>query len=620
MATSDHRLPLRLGDRLAVRLAVLLTVALLPLGTLAVLTTLESLRTDERSAERALIGMTSSSEAGRHALVESALTAARTLARPTLERLDQPEACRALLADTVDRAGVFGFAGFTDTDGRMNCASAGEPLDFSDSPVFRELMEDPRALVRRMDRGAVTGNPVLVATHPVFEEGTLRGFLSVTIAENSVAWLGGPMGASGGPGAGDAPPQKSVLLNRWGEILTTEENGAHPHDSLPVGIDLQSLTADTPAVFSGRTEGGRSAVFVVVTLVPGQLHVLGVWDPEDSGLAGLGAAVPPMLFTLTMWLASLGIVYVALHYLVIRHLRHLGRQMRRFTLESGAHPAPLPDRVSGELRDLQSSFLAMAALVTRDGERLARALADREAALAEKTLLLKEVHHRVKNNLQLIASILNLQMRRLRDTRTRRVLQNVQDRVISLATIHRNLYQSDELSALHADHLIDELLRHLFALGTDGDTGIALEVDLAPVTLEADQLVPLSLLLTEAATNALKYAGPAGGQGRAWVRVTLREAQGEVVLRLTNSLAPSAAQAAPDELDHPSTGLGSELIVAFAAQLGAELDHGLREVDGASEWAFSVRFKRTVSEGPIPTPCPAPPYQAPSSSEPVPQS
>ncbi|MGY6410632.1 MAG: sensor histidine kinase [Alkalilacustris sp.] len=575
--------PLRLTDRLAVRLAVLLTLAMLPLGLLAILATLDSRRTDVRSVERALVSMTADTEAGRRALVESALTTARALARPTLERLDDPEACRALMADTVDRAGVFSFAGFTGTDGVMACASGGAAQDFSESPVFNRMMEDRRALVRRAQTGAVTGRPVLIATHPVYDDGTLHGFLSIAIAEDSVAWLTPP----GSEEIGLRP----LLLNRWGEVLSGGESG---DTLLPEGIDPAALTTATPAVFEGRTRDDARAVFTVATLVPGQLHVLGVWDPDAAAVAGLGGTVPPVLFALLMWLASIGTVYVAIHYLVIRHLRQLGQQMRRFALGSRIAPDPMPHGVVGELRDLAATFAKMAALVTRDEAELSRALADREAALAEKTLLLKEVHHRVKNNLQLIASILNLQMRRLRDDRTRRVLQNVQDRVISLATIHRSLYQSDQIGALRADHLLDELLRHLFSIGAEASGGAALHTELAPVTLEADQIVPLSLLLTEAVTNALKYAGQPGGG--AWVRVELGEADGEVLLRLTNSVAPDPGAPEPGDADHASTGLGGELIAAFAAQLGARLDHGLRGEGATARWELAVRFTRSPAD------------------------
>jgi two-component sensor histidine kinase/HAMP domain-containing protein len=587
MAWSGLLLPFRLADRLALRLAALLSVALLPLGILAIVTSLESRRSDIRSTERTLVSLTADTEAARRALIESALTTARTLAPPTIERLDDPEACRALMTDTMQRAVAFSFIGFTEVDGWMRCASAGEPQDFSDSATFRATMADPRAVVRHADTGVVTGRPVLIASQPVFEDGTLRGFLSVAIDQRSVAWLFPP---------GDADAEvRTVLFNRLGDVLTSGNSESDPGDLLPEGVALADLAGADRTVFEGRTATGEAAVFAVAELVPGQVYVLGVWDPGARAVAGLGGGGLPLLLPMLMWLASIGVVYFALHFLVIRHLRHLGRQMRRFALGDRTPQEPLPENASYELREVQATFNKMAALVARDEVALSKALEDKEAALAEKTILLKEVHHRVKNNLQLIASILNLQMRRLQDPRTLRVLQNVQDRVISLAAIHRSLYQSDQLSALRADLLIDELLRHLFAVGTEGGSGIDLRTELEPVTLDADQLVPLSLLLTEAVTNALKHVGTPSGADRPWIRVGLKATDQEIVLSLTNSVGPRSLHA-PEEPDAPGSRLGTELIDTFASQLGARLDSGERQDPPGRRWEVRVHFARADSD------------------------
>ena len=601
MAWTGLIVPFRAGDRLALRLAALLTVSLLPLGLLAIFTSLDSRRADVRGTERALISMTADTEAGRRGLVESAFTTARTLARPTLERLDDPEACRALMADTVQRAAVFVFAGFIDTDGTMACASSGDPQDFSASVTFRALREEPRPVVRRSETGVVTGRPVLIATHPVFMDGTLHGFISVAIDQRSVAWLM--------PVAEAEADVRPVLFNRLGEILVFDVNGTDPAELLPEGLNLAMLASDARPVFEGHTAAGDRAVFAVAPLVPDQLYVLGVWQPDARAVAGLGAGTLwPVAFPVLMWLASIATVYIALHVLVIRHLRHLGRQMRRFALGSRTPPEPLPANVAGELREVQSTFIKMAALVARDEVELSTALREREAALAEKTLLLKEVHHRVKNNLQLIASILNLQMRRLRDPRTRRVLQNVQDRVISLAAIHRGLYQSTQLSELRADHLLDELLRHLFSVGTEAAHSVDLHTDMEPVTLEADRLVPLSLLLTEAVTNALKYVGRPADGSRAWVQVGLQRDGEALVLSLENSVGPPVDEA-QDEAEISSTKLGTELIAAFAAQLGGQLDHGPGP-EGAREcWRLRLRF---LPEAPTEADADAPADPAPA--------
>lgn len=571
----------QLLDRLAVRLGILLTFALLPLGIMAIVTSLDSRRTDIRSAERALISLTAEREAGRRALIESALTTASALAQPTLGQLDDMVACRSMMADTVERAAIFSFVGFTEANGLMQCVSQGGTQDFSDSETFRRVVNQPRALVRRSEAGATSGQPILIATQPVFDNDTLRGFLSVVISLESFSWMRW--------NHQEEDRMQPILFNRLGDVLSTS-GPADAADLLPADTSLADLVRPGGSVFKGRTVAGDRAVFALNELVEGQLYVLGVWPPDEGAAAALGAGRWPLLFPLIMWLASIGVVYFALDYLVIRHLRNLGRQMRRFALgDRTLQPIP-PASIPQELREVQSIFQKMALLVARDEAELSTALAEKEEILRERTVLLKEVHHRVKNNLQLIASILNLQMRRLQEPRTRRVLQNVQDRVIGLATIHRNLYQSEHLSELRVDQLIEELLRHLFAVGTETGGGIDLKTDLAPVSLSPDQLVPLSLLLTEAVTNALKYGGTDGDESRAWLHVNLTADGDMLTLSVINSLGHrTAAQIEEDEVS--STGLGGELISAFAMQLGATLEQGRIDDEGTPRWQLQLVFK-----------------------------
>ncbi|MCH8488333.1 MAG: sensor histidine kinase [Oceanicaulis sp.] len=572
----------RFFGQLAVRLALLLSFALLPLGILAVVTSLNSRAVDLRSTESALLSLTAEAAAGRRALIESAFTTARTLAQPVLERSMYPAACSALLMDTFRRAGVYSSIAYTEADGMARCTSDGEVFDDSDSPIYRQMMDMPVRMVHRREDGGTGGNPEMVVTHPVFEEGVLRGFLSISISLDSVAWLNRV--------DDDETYLRPVMFNQFADILAPGDTQA-VQAYLPAEqrlITFAGYSGDT--VFKGRTQSGEPAVFAVATLVPDLLYVIGVWDTENGPAAMLDVDRMPLLFPLAMWVASIAVVFFALYFLVIRHLRRLGRQMRRLALGDRTMPEPLSPRVSHELRDLHATFQKMALLIARDEAALSAALAKTEEMVQERTLLLKEVHHRVKNNLQLIASILNLQMRRLTDPRSRQVLQTVQDRVIGLATIHRSLYQTENLSDARADTLIEELLRHLFAVGEGPGNDISLKTDLEPIVLSPDQLVPLSLLLTEAVTNALKYAGRDAETGLCWMEVSLKDEDGLVTLVVVNSLAPPADRTGPDPSETGS-GLGSELIDAFKMQLNAELEQG-EGSEGASEfWRVHVRFQ-----------------------------
>ena len=587
----------RLRDRLAVRLAILLSVALLPLGAIAVDTTLRTLGDARSSADQALVGLTAEAVAGQRALIESTLASGATLAAPALDRLDDPEACGALLADFVRRSGVFTAAGLIETDGRMRCVSSGPPRDFGNHPVFDTLMARPAAMVAAADAGVVSGRPVLVVAQPIRDGDTLQGFMAVSIGQDAVAMMGRLAS-----GRDEDAPRHTLLVNRYGDILS---DGGAPEGLLPEGRSLVGLIEDGTRVFSGPTAEGERATYAMVPLMPGMLYALGVWPGGAGAAASGGAGLAAVAVPLMMWVASLAVAYLAVYRLVIRHIRSLNRQMRRFALGHRDTPPPVLADAPAELREVSATFNKLARILARDEAEL-------EASLAEKTVLLKEVHHRVKNNLQLIASILNLQMRQVRDPAARRVLRSVQDRVLGLATIHRSLYQSDRLAAVRADRLVDEIVRQLMTIGAAPGSGIAVRTSLAPTTLSPDRLVPLSLLLTEAVTNALKYTGRPPS-GPAWLEVRLdgataegspdAEPTGPVTLTVRNSLGTPLPGI--DRDDAGSTRLGAELIEAFAQQLDARLEQGEADTPDGRVWALTLTFG-AEDAAPLPAPEPEP--------------
>ena len=236
--------------------------------------------------------------------------------------------------------------------------------------------------------------------------------------------------------------------------------------------------------------------------------------------------------------------------------------MRRFAIGNRTTPPPILTDAPAEIADVSQTFHNMARILIRDEEAM-------EEAVAEKTVLLKEVHHRVKNNLQLIASIINMQSRMIEDNDAKRVLRSVQDRVAALATIYRNLYQAEHLDAVEADRLIGDIINQMANVSVDGRSGLRVQTDVQPLTLQPDQAVPLTLLATEAVTNALKYAGTAPGEDHPWVRVSLtRQGKHDAVLEIANSMGERMDGGNMSD----STGLGSQLIGAFAAQLEGEAE------------------------------------------------
>ena len=129
-----------------------------------------------------------------------------------------------------------------------------------------------------------------------------------------------------------------------------------------------------------------------------------------------------------------------------------------------------------------------------------------KAALGEKDVLLKEIHHRVKNNMQVISSLVALQAERLQDPSMRDVLQDVTHRVRSMALVHEKLYQSADMAHVEFAEYVQSLMTYLWHAHGTSAAGIRLTLDLEPVQLSVNAAVPCGLILNELATNALKHA------------------------------------------------------------------------------------------------------------------
>lgn len=569
-------------DRLAFRLLLLLTVALLPLGAIAVHTTAETIRSAVWRSERALIGLTNDAVAGPRSLIESALAAGQALGPLAIERRGDLEECGALMSDYIQRSGVFAFAGFIDLDGEMRCNSHGEPVGDILDTDFERLAREERPVVVFSQVGLSHGHPVVVVMVPARNEGRLEGFVAVSLWARSLELVVRRNFAGA--------PAYSTIFNHQGLALDMVLGGP-VSERLPETLRLADLVRRGSRVFRASDAQGGPAVFAVAEVVPGFLYALGVWPDSEDPMGEPSGLTVPLMFPVLMWLASLGVAFFSIYYLVLRHVRLLNRQVRRFALgqrvgwQDFAPGAPL------ELRELEGTFRKMARIIAREE-------AAREAALAEKTVLLKEIHHRVKNNLQLVASMINLQMRQVSDQRGRQVLEAIQQRVLGLATIHRALYEEDRLTRVRADRVLDEILNRI-TLSWGGDPGhgpnhgpshgIVMTRRLEPVELTGERMVPLSLLLTEAATNAMKHVGRPAGGGRPWIEFALTvKDDGRVELRVMNALGTPVN---PEQAEGGgATHLGLELIEAFAEQLDGVLETGPVEDPRGPAWALVVTF------------------------------
>lgn len=183
----------------------------------------------------------------------------------------------------------------------------------------------------------------------------------------------------------------------------------------------------------------------------------------------------------------------------------------------------------------------------------------------EKEVMLKEIHHRVKNNLQIVKSLVRFQMDQVEDPDVRELFNECITRVGAMALVHEQTYLTDDLANIDVGNYLDRLVRDLTQAYTI-DTKLRLDVDIRTTTLSVDTLIPLGLIINEIISNSLKYAFRDRSNGTILVHITGSEQEG------LNMRIGDDGVGLPDtgKWDRPNT-LGMELIHTLSGQLDAEI-------------------------------------------------
>lgn len=523
-----------------VRLAGALFLALLPVLILGVLQSVFAFKAEADSRRQSL-----ELAAGRSAAIARARIEAAGVLLQTLGPGSVGLECTQRLGTVKQR--LPGYANLIrfDAYGRVSCAAATTPPDATraNRRWFQRLAAGSHMVVASIPGVDYADEPaVLTAVRAEKRDGRFDGAMAAVLTLSTIQ----PETANRYlPGGAEV-----ALADSEGHVFAATNRRAF---GTPSTAWRDQTIKNGSALWSGRDADDRPRDFSAAPLVGEEVFV--ILSAKAPGLASW-AWLNPMLRLLAPLLAfvlALAAVVYATEQAVIRWIVYLRRVAAiyargRFTVR------PLQaERAPPEIRELAATLDDMAAaIVARD--------ASLRDSLGEKDALMREIHHRVKNNLQIISSLLNMQQRALTDPAARTALNDTRQRITALAQIYRALYQGPDLKRVDLRPFLEELTALLLAGDMSTGGPIRTEVHADPLVIDPDRLAPLALFAVEAITNAQKHALAERG-GTLTVEFFVRGEEAELAIGDDGPGAPKG----------PVEGVGRTLMTAFARQLRGKL-------------------------------------------------
>lgn len=417
----------------------------------------------------------------------------------------------------------------------------------TEAPWFRRLRGGENLVVERAPAGSGYQAALIIAIRAERPLGAFDGAMAAVIPLSSLQPNTHDRALPEGSAAAIADASGRLLVVTDPDAFTLNRNGK-------VGDWINRANVDGSSVFEARDRDGHRRDYSAAPLADGDLYAL--LSAPAPGLLSWARLNPigTLLLPLGAWLTAFAAVMLLSERIFIRWLDYLERVAAiyakgRFSVRPlQAMNAPSEIRVMAQTLDEMAE-----AITVRDVEL--------NASLAEKDALMREIHHRVKNNLQIISSLLSMQQRALTDAPARAALGDTRQRISALALIYRTLYQSDDIRHADAKVFLTELVGQLIASEAGRGPVVISSVDADSLYVDPDKLAPLALWLVEAVTNAQKHAF-AGRGGELKVRFRVK---GETSVLEVEDDGPGAAGIT-------EAGVGRTLMGAFAKQLRGEAE------------------------------------------------
>lgn len=524
------------------RLGLAMAAALLPILILSAIQTQDGFQQQAANEKRDLQLAAQRSAVEARSRIQSTLVLLQTLS---------PESdgfyCEPRLTSLVAKIdGVESLKRY-DRNGQLTCASLSPPspdralddrTDVAHKPWFQRLKTGEDVVI---GRGSESPDVLLVS---VRTERPLGGFEGSVVAEIPVASLQ--------PSVDDPalPPQaQSALMNARGQVIIATDDQTFYFNNKDLPATWSAPQPNKVNIFTAKAANGRAYTYAASPFVTRDLFV--VLAAPAQGLVPWSRLDPMMslLLPLITWLVAFMAVMLLSERIVIRWLHYLERIASIYT-KGRFSVRPIQAEIApSEIRVLARTLGTLGETISnRDRELL--------DALDEKDALMREIHHRVKNNLQIISSLLSMQQRTVVDPAARSALGDTRQRITALALIYRTLYQSHDIRDAESRTFLTDLVGQMVASESLRGPLVTSEVIADQIVIDPDRLAPVALWLVEAVSNAQKHAFADRG-GHLIVRFRVR---GETSVLEVQDDGPGLKG---DDI----SGVGSTLMEAFARQL-----------------------------------------------------
>jgi two-component sensor histidine kinase len=439
-----------------------------------------------------------------------------------------------------------------DASGQIVCLPS-ESEKFDDRAWFQAVKHGRGFVVSDVLVGRFSNEATVVAAVPVRgADGQFAGSLSLGIDLDT---LNQPTASQNAD-----PNMLAVLLDATGRPVMPPELIISVSGRLPEQLPPYTAADQKPHLFEAAGADGVKRLYVHTPIVADNVFVLYGQPTDNLFKEAERDLVMRILLPMAIWLLAVVTIWIGIERLVVRWVAYLARVAATYARGRYTIVPHRTESAPDEFRRLGEVLYNMAQLV-KDRE------ADLRQTLKQRNMLIREVHHRVKNNLQIVMSFLNLQTRRLTDPEQLGIFEETKNRITALSLLHQTLCESTDLEFINLRSFVTDLCAQMLKMTWRGDTSsIRFKIDIPELVVRTETATPLTLLLTEAVTNSLKHAFKRRSLGIIEIKLTRDSESTVLTIRDNGGGLPGDATAAQQG------SIGLSLMGGFARQLGGTLE------------------------------------------------